>query len=154
MKLQITLKRSPIACLQVQKDTVAALGLRKLGQTVMKEDNPCIRGQIFRVRHMLVVKEIYDAPTEGGFEKAALAKAVKADSVKNAPAPKAVPKKAVKADFFFFGQNIHTEFQGCHRGKKQRFHKICKRKIAVRQPDKKRAPLLNARKMFAAVVIV
>lgn len=58
MKLQITLKRSTIACLQVQKDTVAALGLRKIGQTVIKEDNPCIRGQIFRVRHMLEVKEI------------------------------------------------------------------------------------------------
>jgi len=62
MKLQITLKKSPISSLQVHKDTVAALGLRKVGQTVMKEDNPCIRGQIFRVQHMLDIQEIKEAP--------------------------------------------------------------------------------------------
>ena len=39
---------------------MAALGLRKVGQTVVKEDNPCIRGQIFRVKHMIDVQEIKD----------------------------------------------------------------------------------------------
>ena len=58
MKLAITLKKSPISSLQVHKDTVAALGLRKVGQTVVKEDNACVRGQIFRVKHMIDVKEI------------------------------------------------------------------------------------------------
>ena len=58
MKLKITLKKSPIACLKVHKDTVAALGLRKVGQTVIHEDNPCVRGQIFRVQHMVAVEEI------------------------------------------------------------------------------------------------
>lgn len=57
MKLHITLKKSPIACLQKQKDTVKALGLRKIGQTVCKEDNACIRGMIFRVKHMVEVTE-------------------------------------------------------------------------------------------------
>ena len=60
MKLKITLKKSPIAALQVHKDTVAALGLRKVGMTVVKEDNVCVRGQIFRVKHMIDVKEIND----------------------------------------------------------------------------------------------
>ena len=60
MKLQITLKKSPISSLKVHQDTVAALGLRKVGQTVIKEDNPCIRGQIFRVKHMIDVQEIND----------------------------------------------------------------------------------------------
>ena len=60
MKLQITLKKSPIACLQVHKDTVAALGLRKVGMSVIREDNVCVRGQIFRVKHMIDVKEIND----------------------------------------------------------------------------------------------
>jgi large subunit ribosomal protein L30 len=60
MKLKITLKKSPIACLQVHKDTVAALGLRKVGMTVVKEDNACVRGQIFRVKHMIDVIEIND----------------------------------------------------------------------------------------------
>ena len=58
MKLEITLKKSPISSLQVHKDTVAALGLHKVGQTVGKEDNACMRGQIFRVKHMIDVKEI------------------------------------------------------------------------------------------------
>ena len=60
MKLKITLKKSPIACLQVHKDTVAALGLHKVGQTAVKEDTPCVRGQIFRVKHMIEVEEIND----------------------------------------------------------------------------------------------
>ena len=58
MKLKITLTKSPIASLQVHKDTVAALGLHKVGQTVIKEDNPCVRGQIFRVKHMVKVEEV------------------------------------------------------------------------------------------------
>ena len=58
MKLKITLTKSPIAALQVHKDTVAALGLRKVGLTVVKEDNPCVRGQIFRVKHMVKVEEV------------------------------------------------------------------------------------------------
>lgn len=58
MKLKITLTKSPIASLQVHKDTVKALGLRKVGQTVEKEDNPCVRGQIFRVKHMVKVEEV------------------------------------------------------------------------------------------------
>ena len=58
MKLKVTLVKSPIACLQKHIDTVKALGLHKVGQTVVKEDNACIRGQIFRVKHMIDVKEI------------------------------------------------------------------------------------------------
>ena len=60
MKLSIKLKKSPISSLKVHQDTVAALGLHKIGQTVVKEDNACIRGQIFRVRHMVEVQEIND----------------------------------------------------------------------------------------------
>mgnify|MGYP003612016887 FL=1 len=58
MKLHITLTKSPIARLEKQIRTIEALGLRKIGQTVVKEDNPCVRGQIFRVRHMVKVEEI------------------------------------------------------------------------------------------------
>ena len=60
MKLKITLTKSPIACLQKQIDTVKALGLHKIGQTVIKPDNACVRGQIFRVKHMIDVQEIND----------------------------------------------------------------------------------------------
>jgi len=58
MKLKITLVKSPIASLQRHIDTVKALGLHKIGQTVIKEDNACIRGQIFAVKHMVKVEEI------------------------------------------------------------------------------------------------
>ena len=58
--LKVTLIKSPIASLPKHKATVAALGLRKVGQTVVKEDNACVRGQIFRVKHMIDVKEIND----------------------------------------------------------------------------------------------
>jgi len=58
MKLKITLIKSPISSLQKHIDTVKALGLHKVSQSVIKEDNPCIRGQIFRVKHMVTVEEI------------------------------------------------------------------------------------------------
>ena len=58
MKLKITLVKSPIASLQRHIDTVKALGLHKIGQSVIKEDTACIRGQIFAVKHMVKVEEI------------------------------------------------------------------------------------------------
>ena len=58
MKLKVTLIKSPISSLQKHIDTVKALGLHKVGQSVIKEDNPCIRGQIFRLKHMVTVEEI------------------------------------------------------------------------------------------------
>ena len=58
MKLKVTLSKSPISSLQKHIDTVKALGLHKVGQSVVKEDNACIRGQIFAVRHMIKVEEI------------------------------------------------------------------------------------------------
>lgn len=58
MKLKITLKKSPISSLPKHKQTIAALGLRKVNQVVEKEDNACIRGMIFQVKHMLQVEEV------------------------------------------------------------------------------------------------
>ncbi|AMA74409.1 MULTISPECIES: 50S ribosomal protein L30 [Aneurinibacillus] len=57
-KLQITLKRSLIGRTQNQKATVAALGLRKIHQTVIKPDNAAMRGMVEKVKHMVEVKEI------------------------------------------------------------------------------------------------
>ena len=58
MKLNITLVKSPIACLPKHKATVAAMGLKKVGQTVLQPDNACVRGQIFAVKHMVKVEEV------------------------------------------------------------------------------------------------
>ena len=56
--LKVTLIKSPIASLPAHKATVTALGLRKVGQTVLKPDNAAVRGQIFAVKHMVKVEEV------------------------------------------------------------------------------------------------
>lgn len=56
--LKVTLVKSTICCPQDQKDTVKALGLRKLHATVMKPDNAAVRGQIFKVKHLVTVEEV------------------------------------------------------------------------------------------------
>jgi large subunit ribosomal protein L30 len=56
-KLQITLTRSVIGRTQDQRETVKALGLRKLNQTVEHQDNAAIRGMINKVAHLVTVKE-------------------------------------------------------------------------------------------------
>ncbi len=57
-QLKITLKKSTIGCPQDQKDTVKALGLRKLNSTTLKPDNAAVRGQIFKVKHLVAVEEV------------------------------------------------------------------------------------------------
>jgi len=57
-KLQITLKRSLIGRPEDQRQTVRSLGLRKTNSTVIKEDNPAIRGMINKVSHLVEVKEV------------------------------------------------------------------------------------------------
>lgn len=56
-KLVITWKRSLIGQKKDQKATIAALGLRRLHQTVEKPDNPVVRGMIKKVEHLLEVSE-------------------------------------------------------------------------------------------------
>ena len=60
MKLKITQTRSTIACLKNQIATIEALGLHRIGHTVIHKDNPAIRGMIFKVKHMVKVEEIND----------------------------------------------------------------------------------------------
>ena len=62
--LRVTYKKSSIGYSQRQKDTVFALGLRRLGQTVDVPDNGAIRGMIQHVRHLVTVEEI----TEGAVQ--------------------------------------------------------------------------------------
>ena len=60
MKLKITQTKSTIACLKDQIATIEALGLHKIGHTVVKQDTPAIRGMIFKVKHLVSVVEIAD----------------------------------------------------------------------------------------------
>jgi len=56
-QLKITLVKSTIGSIPKHKKTVQALGLKKLNQTVIKEDSPATRGMIFVVKHLIKVEE-------------------------------------------------------------------------------------------------
>ena len=55
-KIQIKLVRSPIGYEKSQRATLQALGLRKLHQTVEKDDTPAIRGMVNAVSHLVKVE--------------------------------------------------------------------------------------------------
>ncbi|MBX3054577.1 MAG: 50S ribosomal protein L30 [Caldilineaceae bacterium] len=56
-KLVVTLVKSPIGYEKSQKATVRALGLRKISQSVEKDDSSAVRGMIAKVAHLLEVNE-------------------------------------------------------------------------------------------------
>ena len=55
--LKITLRKSSIGCPPDQKGTLRALGLKKIGASVVKKDAPEIRGMVFKVRHLVEVDD-------------------------------------------------------------------------------------------------
>jgi len=57
-QLRIAQVRSVIGRPGDQKDTVRRLGLRRMHDTVVKEDRPEIRGMVAKVRHLVVVEEV------------------------------------------------------------------------------------------------
>ena len=57
-KLKITLVRSTIGQVPKNRATIAAMGLRKINQTVELPDNDATRGQVRQVRHMVKVEEV------------------------------------------------------------------------------------------------
>ncbi len=57
-KLKIRQVKSAINRSGMQKKTLVALGIRRLNQTVVHNDNPCIRGMVKKVEHLVEVEEI------------------------------------------------------------------------------------------------
>lgn len=57
-KLKITLVRSRYRRTPNQRENLKGLGLKKIGQTVIREDTPMIRGMIRKVSHLVKVEEI------------------------------------------------------------------------------------------------
>ena len=57
-KITVTLKKSVIGHTQDQRGTAAALGLRKLHQTVEHEDTATIRGMVNKISHLVEVAEV------------------------------------------------------------------------------------------------
>jgi large subunit ribosomal protein L30 len=57
-RLRITLVRSVIGRPGDQERTVQSLGLRKVNQTVEREDTPSIRGMVSKISHLVTVEEV------------------------------------------------------------------------------------------------
>jgi large subunit ribosomal protein L30 len=57
-RLKVQQKKSTIGCNQDQRDTVRSLGLKRIGDVVVKEDRPEIRGMVQAVRHLVTVEEV------------------------------------------------------------------------------------------------
>lgn len=58
MKLKITQIKSQIGQKLNQKETLKALGIRKMNQTVVHKDTPGIRGMVNTVRHLVKVEKV------------------------------------------------------------------------------------------------
>ncbi len=56
-KLKITQVKSVIDRPKRQKDTIKALGLKKINHTVVKEATPQIKGMVNKVAHLVTVEE-------------------------------------------------------------------------------------------------
>jgi large subunit ribosomal protein L30 len=57
-QLRIKQVRSGVGKPHTQRATLKALGLRHHQASVIKPDNPAIRGMIFHVRHLIEVSEV------------------------------------------------------------------------------------------------
>ena len=57
-QLKVTLVKSTIGCLEKQKRTVEAMGLKKIRSCKVHNDTPAIRGMIFVVKHLVTVEEL------------------------------------------------------------------------------------------------
>jgi len=56
--LKVCQVRSRIGGKQNQRDTLRSLGLKRLGDVVVKEDRPEIRGMLATVSHLVSVEEV------------------------------------------------------------------------------------------------
>ena len=57
-RLKVEQMKSTIGFPKNQRDTVRSLGLKRIGDVVVKEDRPEIRGMVQTVRHLVTVEEV------------------------------------------------------------------------------------------------
>ena len=57
-RLKVTQIRSEIGRKQNQRDSLRSLGLKRINDTVVKEDLPQFRGMAHTVRHLVKVEEV------------------------------------------------------------------------------------------------
>ena len=59
--VRVTLVKSPIGYSERHKETIRALGLRRMHQTVEHVDSPTLRGMLYKVGHLVEVVEEVEA---------------------------------------------------------------------------------------------
>ncbi|MFD1472571.1 50S ribosomal protein L30 [Companilactobacillus mishanensis] len=59
-KLKITLTRSAAHRLPAQRKIVKELGLARVNSSVVKPDDPAIRGAVLKIAHLVSVEEVKD----------------------------------------------------------------------------------------------
>ena len=57
-QLKITQVRGLVGTRQTQRDTMRSLGLRKIRQSVVRPDDPNVRGMIKTVSRLVTVEEV------------------------------------------------------------------------------------------------
>jgi large subunit ribosomal protein L30 len=57
-QLKVTQRKSEIGGTSRQRDTLRSLGLKRIGDVVVKEDRPEIRGMVTTVAHLVDVEEV------------------------------------------------------------------------------------------------
>jgi large subunit ribosomal protein L30 len=99
--IKITQLKSKIRCIDKHKRTLAALGLRRIRHSIVKQDTPQIRGMIASVAYLVHVapaseSDLKPAPSEHRAATPAVRRAAPAvikPATKAAAAKKAAPKK-------------------------------------------------------------
>jgi large subunit ribosomal protein L30 len=56
--LKVKQTKSTIGVKKNQRDTLRTLGLHRIGEEVVKEDRPEVRGMVHTVRHLVTVEEV------------------------------------------------------------------------------------------------
>jgi large subunit ribosomal protein L30 len=57
-RIKVTQTKSAIGGKRNQRETLRSLGLKRIGDTVVKEDRPEIRGMVSTVVHLVVTEEV------------------------------------------------------------------------------------------------
>ncbi|HXP55997.1 MAG TPA: 50S ribosomal protein L30 [Streptosporangiaceae bacterium] len=57
-QLKVTQTKSEIGGTRSQRDSLRSLGLKRIGQSVVKPDRPEFRGMVQAVRHLVSVEEV------------------------------------------------------------------------------------------------
>ena len=57
-RIKVTQTKSLIGSKRNQRETLRSLGIKRMGDTVVKEDRPEIRGMVYTVTHLVTVEEV------------------------------------------------------------------------------------------------